>query len=142
ALSGLALGQLLYEVQVPWLTEKRPVEEFPLGFAHAVGAGYGTAQGRYLGKTVTGGRAGNHLTDCLLTSDSDLYDTLRPAQLWRSELWRSTPWPTRECPSLSADDLTVGPLTVTAVADWARALPERGAVLARLLTVLEDTGGR
>jgi len=142
ALSGLALGQLLYEVQVPWLTAKRPVEEFPLGFAHAGDAGYGTAQGRYLGMTVTGGRAGNHLSDCLLTSDPGLYGPLRPAQLWRSELWRSTPWPTRECPSLSADDLVAGPLTVTAVADWSRARPERALALARLLTVLEDAGGR
>jgi len=141
-LSELALEQLLYEVQGSWLTERRPVDEFPLGFAHAGDAGYGTAQGRYLGKTVTGGRAGNHLTDCLLTSEPDLYGTLRPAQLWRSELWRPTPWPTRECPPLPADDLAGGPLTVTAVADWARALPERALALSRLLTVLEDAGGR
>jgi GTPase-associated protein 1, N-terminal domain type 2/GTPase-associated protein 1, middle domain len=142
AMSELALGQLLYEVQVPWLTEKRPAEDFPLGFAHAGDAGYGTAQGRYLGMTVTGGRAGNHLTDCLLTSDPDLYGTLRPAQLWRSELWRPTSWPARECPSLPADDLTGGPLNVTAVADWARALTPRAQALARLLTVLEDANGR
>ncbi len=142
AMSELALGQLLYEVQKPWLTEKRPVEDFPLGFAHAGDAWYGTAQGRYLGMTVTGGRPGNYLSDCLLTSAPDLYGTLRPAQLWRSELWRSTPWPTRECPSLPAGDLAGGPLTVTVVADWARALPERALALARLLTVLEDAGGR
>jgi hypothetical protein len=142
ALSELALGQLLYEVQDDWLRDRRPVEDFPLGFAHYGDAGYGTAQGRYLGKTVTGGRHGNHLTDCLLTSDPDLYGTLRPAQLWRSELWRPTPWPARECPSLPADDLTAGPLTVTAVGEWARARPRRGTVLARLLTMLEDPGGR
>src|ERR1700722_1237867 len=81
ALSELALGQLLYEVQVPWVTQQRLVEDFPLGFAHATDAGYGTGQGRYLGKTVNRGRDGNHLTDCLLTTDPDLYGTLRPAQL-------------------------------------------------------------
>ena len=46
--------------------------------------GYGTAQSRYLGKEAVGGRLGNHLADCLLTRDPELYGTIRPAQLWRS----------------------------------------------------------
>lgn len=140
--SALAVGSLLYEVQVPWLSERRPIGEFPLGFAHAGGAGYGTAQGQYVGKAAAGGRDGNHVTDCLLTADGDLYGAIRPAQLWRSELWRTGPWPGRECPPLPAAELEAGPLTVEAVADWARARPERGPALARLLTVLEDPGGR
>lgn len=142
AQSGLAIRQLLYEVQVPWLSESRPIGEFPLGFAHASGPGYGTAQGQYVGKAAAGGRDGNHVTDCLLTGDGDLYGAIRPAQLWRSDLWRSEPWPERECPPLPAAELEAGPLTVDAVADWARARPERGPVLARLLTVLEDPRGR
>jgi GTPase-associated protein 1 len=141
-LSALAVGSLLYEVQVPWLSERRPVGEFPLGFAHAGGAGYGTAQGQYVGKAAAGGRDGNHVTDCLLTVDGDLYGMIRPAQLWRSGLWRSEPWPDRECPPLPAAELEAGPLTVDAIADWARARAERGPVLARLLTVLENPGGR
>lgn len=140
--SALAVRSLLYEVQVPWLSERRPVGEFPLGFAHAADPGYGTAQGQYTGKAAAGGRDGNHVTDCLLTGDGDLYGAVRPAQLWRSELWRSEPWPDRECPPLPAAELEAGPLTVDAVAEWARARPERGRALARLLSVLEDPGGR
>jgi hypothetical protein len=140
--TALAVGSLLYEVQVPWLSERRPVGEFPLGFAHDSGAGYGTAQGQYAGKAAAGGRDGNHVTDCLLTADGDLYGAIRPAQLWRSALWRSEPWPGRECPPLPVAELAAGPLTVDAVADWARARPERGPALARLLTVLEERGGR
>lgn len=142
AQSALAVGSLLYEVQVPWLSERRPIGEFPLGLAHASGTGYGTAQGQYTGKAAAGGRDGNHVTDCLLAVDGDLYGAIRPAQLWRSDLWRSAPWPDRECPPLPAAELEAGPLTVDAVADWARARPERGPVLARLLTVLENPRGR
>lgn len=138
----LAAGSLLYEVQVPWLNQRLPVSEFPLGCAHTHGAGYGTAQSRYLGKTAAGGRDGNHLADCLLTRDGDLYGAVRPAQLWRSALWRDESWPDKECPPLDAADLEAGLLTTDAVADWARARPERAAVLARLLTVLEDPAGR
>jgi hypothetical protein len=140
--SKLAVGSLLYEVQVPWLNQRLPIGEFPLGLAHAHGEGYGTGQGRYVGKEAAGGRDGNHLTDCLLTRDGDLYGAVRPAQLWQSPLWRDAPWPEREWEPLDAADLEAGPLTVDAVADWARARPERGAVLARLLTVLEDVAGK
>lgn len=140
--SKLAVGSLLYEVQIPWLNQRLPVGEFPLGLAHAHDDGYGTGQGRYVGKEAGGGRDGNHVTDCLLTRNGDLYGAVRPAQLWRSLLWREEPWPGKECPQFDAADLEAGPLTADAVADWARARPERGPVLARLLTVLEDPGGR
>jgi GTPase-associated protein 1, N-terminal domain type 2/GTPase-associated protein 1, middle domain len=140
--SKLAVGSLLYEVQVPWLNQRLPIGEYPPGLAHAHGEGYGTGQGRYVGKEAAGGRDGNHLTDCLLTRDGDLYGAIRPAQLWQSPLWRDAQWPGKECPPLDAADLEAGPLTVDAVADWARARPERAAVLARLLTVLEDPGGK
>jgi hypothetical protein len=142
AQSKLAAGSLLYEVQVPWLNQRLPIGEFPAGIAHAHGEGYGTGQGRYVGKEAAGGRDGNHLTDCLLTRDGDLYGAVRPAQLWRSPLWRDSSWPERECPPFDAAGLEAGPLTVDAVADWARARPERAAVLARLLTMLEDPAGR
>ena len=142
AQSKLAVGWLLYDVQLPWLTQRRPVEDFPLGFAHVSGEGYGTAQSRYLGKVATGGRDGNHLADCLLTTDPDLYGPVRPAQLWRSGLWRAGPWDSKDCPRFDAAGLEPGPLTVDGVADWARAAPERGPVLARLLSVLEDAGGK
>ena len=87
AQSELAVSMLLYEVQNAWIVQRREVEDFPLGFAHASGAGYGTAQSRYLGKEAAGGRPGNHLADCLLTGNPELYGTIRPAQLWRSPLW-------------------------------------------------------
>lgn len=142
AQSKLAVGWLLYDVQLPWLTQRLPVEEFPLGFAHVSGEGYGTAQSRYLGKVAMGGRDGNHLADCLLTRDPVLYGPTRPAQLWRSDLWRAQPWESKDCPQFDAADLEPGPLTVDAVAEWTRALPARGPLLADLLSVLEDPSGK
>ena len=140
AQSELAVGMLLYEVQNAWIVQRREVGEFPPGFAHASGAGYGTAQSRYLGKEATGGRPGNHLADCLLTRDADLYGTIRPAQLWRSPLWRAEPWETRDCPQFK-EGLEPGPLTLDAVTDWIGERPERAPVLSRLVSVLEDPAG-
>ena len=61
AQAAQAVGSLLYEVQEAWVVQRRPVGDFPAGFAHASGpGGYGTAQGRYVGKEATGGRQGNH----------------------------------------------------------------------------------
>ena len=142
AQSKLATSSLLYEVQVPWLNQRLPIGEFPLGLAHGSGEAYGTGQGRYVGKEAAGGRDGNHVTDCLLTRDAGLYGAIRPAQLWRSPLWRESAWPDKECPQFDAAELEVGPLSVEAVADWARAALERGPALARLVTVLEDPAGR
>jgi hypothetical protein len=138
----LAVGWLLYDVQLPWLTQRRPVEDFPLGFAHAAGEGYGTGQSRYLGKVATGGRDGNHLADCLLTRNPDVYGPVRPAQLWRSDLWRAEPWDSKDCPQFDAAGLEPGPLTVDAVAEWVCADPGRGPVLGRLLSVLEEADGK
>jgi GTPase-associated protein 1, N-terminal domain type 2/GTPase-associated protein 1, middle domain len=142
AQSDLAISSLLYEVQLPWTNQQRPVEDFPLGLAHAGSECYGTAQGRYVGRTAAGTRMGNHLADCLLTRDPAMYGSVRPAQLWRSGFWRDTPWDSKDCPQFGAADLAPGPLTVDAVADWARSVPERGPVLARLVSLLEDPGGR
>jgi len=141
AQARMAVGWLLYEAQNAYIVERRPVEQFPPGFAHACEEGYGTAQSRYVGKEATGGRQGNHLTDCLLTRDPDLYGPVRPAQLWGSQLWRAEPWDTRDCPRLDGD-LPPGPLTVDEIADWLKDRKERGAVLARLLSVLEDPAGQ
>lgn len=139
--ASLAVSWLLYEAQNAWVADRRPVEDFPIGFAHARAEGYGTAQGRYLGKEAVGGRMGNHLADCLLTRDAEPYGTIRPAQLWRSSLWRAEPWPTRECPDFDGD-LELGPLDLDSIADWVRQDDARGAVLARLLSVLEDPEGQ
>jgi hypothetical protein len=142
AQSKLAVGWLLYEVQLPWINQRRPVEDFPPGLAHTQGEGFGTAQGRYVGKEAAGGRDGNHLTDCLLTRDPGLYGPVRPAQLWRSDLWRPEPWDSTDCPQFDAAGLEPGPLTVDAVADWARGAADRELVLARLLSVLEEPDGQ
>jgi hypothetical protein len=141
AQSKMAVGWLLYDAPNAWIVQRRPVEDFPLGFAHASEAGYGTAQSRYVGTEATGGRQGNHLADCLLTRDPDLYGPTRPAQLWRSQFWRAEAWDTTDCPQFD-DTPEPGPLTVDAVAQWLRAEPERASVLARLLSVLEDPAGR
>jgi hypothetical protein len=139
--SALATSWLLYEVQSAWLAEQRPVGAFPPGFAHVAAGGYGTGQSRYVGKEVMGGRQGNHLADCLVTGDPELYGTIRPAQLYGAPFWRAEPWPTTDCPDL-ASDLEPGPqLTLDELTTWARDRPERGPVLARLLSVLEDPDG-
>lgn len=140
--ASFAVGWLLYEAQSAWVAAGRPVGEFPLGFAHACAEGYGTSQGRYLGKEAVGGRMGNHLADCLLTRDPERYGTIRPAQLWESSsVWRAEPWPDRECPDFDGD-LELGPLDLETVTDWVRERAERGPVLARLLSVLEDPKGQ
>jgi GTPase-associated protein 1, N-terminal domain type 2/GTPase-associated protein 1, middle domain/GTPase-associated protein 1, C-terminal domain len=141
AQSKMARGWLLYEVPTAWIADRRPVGEFPLGFAHSAEAGYGTAQSCYLGTEATGARQGNHLADCLLTRDQDRYGPTRPAQLWRSQVWRGTAWPTTDCPQLD-DAPAVGPLTVDAIAGWLRAEASRQAALASLLTVLEQPAGQ
>jgi hypothetical protein len=139
--ASFAVGWLLYEAQNAWVADRRPIEDFPLGFAHSGAEGYGTAQGRYLGKEAVGGRMGNHLADCLLTRDADGYDTIRPAQLWRAPLWRSEPWESRDCPDYDGD-LEPGPLGLEHVTDWVRERAERAPALARLLSVLEDRKGQ
>src|SRR5580704_16612738 len=141
AQAKMAVGWLLYDAPNAWIVQRRPVEEFPLGLAHAAEAGYGTAQSRYVGTEATGGRQGNHLADCLLTRDRDLYGPTRPAQLWRSPFWRAEPWETTDCPQFD-DTLIPGPLTVDDAAEWLRARAERAPVLARLLSMLEDPAGR
>jgi hypothetical protein len=141
AQSKMAVGWLLYDAPNAWIMQRRAVEDFPLGFAHASEAGYGTAQSRYLGTEATGGRQGNHLADCLLTRDQDLYGPARPAQLWRSRLWRAEAWETKDCPQFE-EPPPLGPLTVDAVAAWLQGSPARAPVLARLLSVLEDPAGR
>src|SRR5260370_35749614 len=137
----MAISWLLYGAQTALIVERGPVDDFPLGFAHACDDGYGTAQSRYVGKEATGGRQGSHLADCLLTRDPDLYGSTRPAQLGRSDLWRTEPGDTRDCPQLPAD-LPLGPLTVDAVADWLKDRKERGPVLAGPPSVREDPAGK
>jgi hypothetical protein len=137
----MAVGWLLYEAPNAWIVQRRPVEEFPLGFAHASVAGYGTSQSRYDGTEATGARQGNHLADCLLTRDLALYGPTRPAQMWQSQLWRSDPWGTTDCPQFDGTP-PLGPLTVEAIADWLRGSPVRAAALARVVSVLEEPAGQ
>lgn len=141
AQSKMAVGWLLYDAPNAWIVQRRPVEEFPLGLAHASEAGYGTAQSRYVGTEATGARQGNHLADCLLTRELNLYGPTRPAQLWRSQLWRTEAWDTTDCPQFD-DTPPLGPLTVDSVADWLRDRPARVPVLAKVVSVLEDPGRR
>ena len=123
AQAKLAVGWLLYDVQLPWLTQQRPVADFPPGLAHASGDGYGTAQGRYVGKVATGGRDGNHLADCLLTRDGKRYGPIRPAQLWRSALWRDRALGQRELPAARRRRPGGGPLTAGRASPTGRGPP-------------------
>jgi GTPase-associated protein 1, N-terminal domain type 2/GTPase-associated protein 1, middle domain len=139
--AALATSWLLYDVQNAWIAAQRPANEFPRGFAHVAAVGYGTGQSRYVGKEVMGGRQGNHLADCLVTGDAELYGAIRPAQLYGASFWRADPWPATDCPDFDGD-LEAGPLlTLDALVAWARSHRERGRVLARLLSVLEDPEG-
>ena len=140
AQSRMAISWLLYTAQARWVNEGRAVEDFPLGFAHAADAGFGTAQSKYLGKEVNGSRQGNYVADCLLTEAATPYGVIRPAQLWLAPFWRQEIWPSTVAP-LFDEGLDVGPLDHDAIADWLRGSPRRAPGLERLLTVLEDTGG-
>ncbi len=141
AQAKMAVAWLLYDAPSTWIAQRRAVEEFPLGFAHAAEAGYGTAQSRYVGTEATGARQGNHLADCLLTRDPDRYGPTRPAQLWRSPLWRAEAWDSTDCPQYE-DTPPLGPMTVEAVAEWLRGRPDRAPALAKLLSVMEEPAGR
>jgi hypothetical protein len=138
-LARLAEASLLYVAPTEWVTS-RAVEDFPLGIAHAVGDGWGTAQSRYLGETVNKSRQGNHLADCLLTTDRGPYGAIRPAQLLESAVWRAVPFDTVDCPPFD-DFLEPGPLTNDDIQAWLREDASRREVLARLVTVLEDRQG-
>ena len=140
AQAKMARSWLLYEAQEDWIVQHRAVEDFPLGFAHASEAGFGTAQSCYIGTEATGARQGNHLADCLLIHDPDLYGPVRPVQLWRSQLWRSEPWSSKDCPQFT-EPLPVGPLTVDAISRWLQDDKDRKHVLIRLLSLLEDPAG-
>ncbi|HEY1703937.1 MAG TPA: hypothetical protein VGG75_29935 [Trebonia sp.] len=142
AQSKLAVSGLLYEVQLPWINQDRAVGDFPPGLAHVSGEGFGTGQSRYVGKTALGSRDGNHLADCLLTRDPALYGVLRPAQLWQAGFWRDIAWEGKDCPQFDAAELEPGPLAVDVIADWVRSAPGRKEVLTRLVSLLENPGGR
>ncbi len=51
------------------------------------------------------------------------------------------PWESRDCPDFDGD-LELGPLDLESVTDWVREHADRGPVLARLLSVLEDPKGQ
>lgn len=140
AQSRMAMSWLLYAAQPRWVNDDRAVDDFPLGFAHAADAGFGTAQSKYLGKEVNGSRRGNYIADCLLSQAAAPYGVIRPAQLWLAPFWRQEIWPSTVAP-LFDEGLDIGPLDHDAIADWLRASPRRAKGLERLLTVLEDTDG-
>ncbi len=140
ALSRMAVETLLYASQPQWLTSDRAVEDFPLGLAHTARDGWGTSQSRYLGQEVTGGRSGNHLADCLLTTDTNLYGAIRPAQLLESEVWRGEPFDSVECPPFDGF-LQPGPLTNDDLQAWLKEDERRSAVLKRLVSILSDPEG-
>jgi hypothetical protein len=140
ALSRLATENLLYASQQEWLTSGRAVEDFPLGLAHWAKDGLGTAQSRYLGQEVTGGRSGNHLADCLLTTDTELYGAIRPAQLLESEVWRDEAFDSIECPPFDGF-LQPGPLTNDDIQKWLTEDANRPDVLKKLVSILADPGG-
>lgn len=140
ALSRMAVETLLYASQPQWLTSGRAVEDFPLGLAHTARDGWGTSQSRYLGQEVTGGRSGNHLADCLLTTDTELYGAIRPAQLLESDAWRAEPFDSVECPPFDGF-LQPGPLTNAYIQGWLKEDTHRPEVLKRLVSILGDQNG-
>jgi GTPase-associated protein 1, N-terminal domain type 2/GTPase-associated protein 1, middle domain len=140
--SSAAVGWLLYEAQDAWIADRRPVAQFPPGFAHSNADGYATAQSLYVGKEANGGRMGNHLADCLLTRDPGLYGSVRPALLWRSSLWRTEPWDSIECPPFDGILKPEPLMTLEKVIEWVREQRERVPVLSTLLSVLENADGQ
>jgi hypothetical protein len=140
-LERLAVESLLYARQEQWERPERAVDDFPLGLAHASQDGWGTAQSRYLGRTSSLPlRLGNHLADCLLTTDREPYGAIRPAQLFGSDVWRDEPFDSIECPPFDGF-LSPGPLTNDEVQEWLQEDGERPGALARLVSVLEQPDG-
>ena len=100
AATRLAQDACLYEPPLTWITEGRPLADYPHSLAHAARDGwFATASGHYIGTELFGaGREGNHFTHAVCTDRPDQYGHVRPAQLWGSPIWRDaagagTTWP-------------------------------------------------
>jgi len=141
ALSKAAVDNLLYIAPAKWVgNPAMAVEDYPRSLAHFSGAGWATAQGRYVGQEAVGGRSGNHVTDFVLTESQASYGLTRPAQLWRAPFWREEPFPTNSCPPIE-EFLEPGELTAEELARWVRSDGRISPLLKRLVTVLENPAG-
>ena len=75
------------------------------------------------GKEATGGRQGNHLADCLLTRDPDLYGTIRPGAAVAVAALAGRALGDAPTARRSTTTSSLGPLTLDAVTDWVRGPP-------------------
>lgn len=132
---ALVQRHLLYEPPASWMREQRPVEEYPLSFAHIGGPQIATAAGVYLGREANGTREGNQLTHAVITRDPASYGLLRPAQLFGAPFWAVGPAATTRCALVPASP-SPGLLDTESVQAFVSRHPDGPRLLAALLTVL------
>jgi GTPase-associated protein 1, C-terminal domain/GTPase-associated protein 1, N-terminal domain type 2/GTPase-associated protein 1, middle domain len=128
----------LYEPPLIWITEGRPVADYPRSLAHAARDGWlATASGRYLGEELYGaGREGNHFTHAVCTEEAGCYAHLRPAQLWRSPMWRDAAGPGATWPPVPAPPVP-GPFDALTVQRWVSAQPAGEQTLLAVCSAVE-----
>jgi GTPase-associated protein 1, N-terminal domain type 2/GTPase-associated protein 1, C-terminal domain/GTPase-associated protein 1, middle domain len=128
----------LYEPPLTWITEGRPVADYPRSLAHAARDGWlATASGRYLGAELDGaGREGNHFTHAVCTEQLECYAHLRPAQLWRSPMWRDAAGPGATWSSVPAPPVP-GPFDALTVQRWVAAQPAGEQTLLAVCSAVE-----
>jgi hypothetical protein len=132
----LVENRLLYEPPALWTQQRRPVDDYPVSFAHDHDGWFATAAGRYLGKEIDGNREGNHLTHAVATRDPRAYRLVRPAQLFQAGFWTTAPAPRSECPPL-AGPLAPGPFGPVEAQEFVTKSAERRAMLVHLLSAVE-----
>jgi hypothetical protein len=135
---AMALVQraLLYEPPHLWMSERRPVADYPPSFGHAWDGYLATARGVYLGREANGAREGNQLTHAVVTRDPASYGLTRPAQLAGAPFWTTLPAGSTTCPPL-ADGWTPGPFDAAAAQRFVREHPRGPDLLATLVSTLE-----
>ncbi|MEV4346690.1 GTPase-associated protein 1-related protein [Actinoplanes sp. NPDC049596] len=131
----LIRNRLLYEAPVRWMSEQRPIADYPPSFAHVHDRFYATGAGLYLGREPTGGREGNQLTHAIATDDPGAYGLVRPAQLFGAPFWTTVPAPAKQCPPLEPG-WQPGPFGAPEAQQFVRAHDRGPALLTALLSHL------
>ncbi|MBL7258036.1 GTPase-associated protein 1-related protein [Paractinoplanes lichenicola] len=131
---------LLYQPYSAWMSELRPVEDYPPSFGHVAEAGFfATGAGRYLGHEANGTRQGNQLTHAIVTTDTDAYRGLRPAQLFGADFWTGRPAPTTTSEPVELGH-TTAVHTPARARDFVLAQPQGEHLLRTLVAALAGAG--
>ncbi|WP_424187968.1 GTPase-associated protein 1-related protein [Actinokineospora sp. G85] len=130
----------LYEAPVPWMRERRPVNQYPPSLTHHYDGVYVTARGIYLGAEANGSREGNQFTHALATTSAEPYGLTRPAQLWAADWWSERPAATTRCDPVEGEP-EPGPLGVDVLREWVLGRPDPEGWLLALVSALDRLDG-